>query len=134
MGYSYYDDSSGGALAWGRDNYGQLGSVETTSDQYTPVEVSGNYIFSAIAGGYSHTCGIEDITGAAYCWGYGGNGRLGNGTTSKSTTPSLVLGEHTFSTISAGYRHTVGLSLNTTFTMPAWWRAIQEVLMGWMIM
>lgn len=40
-------------------------------------------------GGQNHTCAL-DTAGTAYCWGQGGAGRLGSGTTASSTTPVSV--------------------------------------------
>ena len=42
-----------------------------------------------ISAGYNYTCGIA-LDNNAYCWGYGGNGRLGDGTTASSTVPKPV--------------------------------------------
>jgi alpha-tubulin suppressor-like RCC1 family protein len=50
--------------------------------------------------------------GAAYCWGFNGSGRLGNGTNQSSKVPVPVSGSHSFSTIDAGAntRHTCGIA------------------------
>ena len=62
-----------------------------------------------ISAGNSHSCGLGS-TGQAYCWGEGTFGQLGNNTIISSTTPSLVSGGHTFSSISAAREHTCAVT------------------------
>ena len=84
--------TSGGVKCWGYGFYGQLGNG-ATSDQSTPVDVvatGGSGTLSGItqvtAGGF-HTCALT-TSGGVKCWGYGGNGQLGNGLTpSAQSTP-----------------------------------------------
>ena len=50
-------------------------------------------------------------SGEGYCWGYGNYGRLGNGSTSHRSVPTLVSGSHTWAEITAGNRyHTCGVT------------------------
>jgi alpha-tubulin suppressor-like RCC1 family protein len=49
-------------------------------------------------------------SGAAYAWGDNYSGRLGDGTTTNRTTPTLVSGGHTWASIAAGGNHTVGIT------------------------
>ncbi|MCA9604684.1 MAG: hypothetical protein KC619_03760 [Myxococcales bacterium] len=44
-----------------------------------------------VRAGASHTCGVRG-SGAAVCWGANGFGQLGDGTTTDSTTPTIVTG------------------------------------------
>ena len=72
--------------------------------------------FTSISAGASHTCAIGS-DGEGYCWGYGGDGRLGNGGTSQNSTPVLVSqGERgtgvTFTSISASNAHTCAIGSN----------------------
>jgi alpha-tubulin suppressor-like RCC1 family protein len=53
------------------------------------VAVIGGLFFSQVSAGGGHTCG-RTPGGVAYCWGYGGNGALGSGTTENSSTPVPV--------------------------------------------
>jgi alpha-tubulin suppressor-like RCC1 family protein len=48
------------------------------------------------------------FSGAMYCWGNNSSGQLGNGTTTNSTTPSLVAGGLVFSAVSVGGKHVCG--------------------------
>jgi hypothetical protein len=61
-----------------------------------------------------HSCKLT-TTGAAYCWGYGEYGQLGNnGKALAQTTPVPVVGNHAFTALSAGQFHTCGLTLDGT--------------------
>ena len=80
----------GSAMCWGDNDYGQLGDG-TTTDSTTPVAVSlpaGSTATALALGGY-HSCAILD-DGSTMCWGNNDNGRLGDGTTTDSTTPVAV--------------------------------------------
>jgi alpha-tubulin suppressor-like RCC1 family protein len=46
----------------------------------------------------------------AFCWGYNGNGRLGDGTTTDHWVPVAVAGTLRFKLLSAGYGHTCGIN------------------------
>ncbi|MCP2504817.1 MAG: putative Ig domain-containing protein, partial [Candidatus Poseidoniaceae archaeon] len=62
-----------------------------------------------IAAGEDHTCAIQGDDGTVRCWGKGGYGRLGIGSTSDKTTPKLTnsLGSgRTAIDITAGQQHT----------------------------
>src|SRR5207244_10071767 len=61
--------------------------------------------------GAVHTCGVA-TSGAAYCWGYNGDGELGDGTTTQQLVPNAVAGGLTFASVNAG----AGQSLNTAYT------------------
>jgi alpha-tubulin suppressor-like RCC1 family protein len=108
--------SSGAAYCWGLG--GSLGN-NGTNDARVPVAVlaptGGSVLtFSSISAGYTHTCGLTSI-GAAYCWGSGGSGRLGNNDTNDARVPVAVLAPTggsvlTFSSISAGSSHSCGLT------------------------
>jgi len=93
---------SGRVYCWGGNGSGQLGSGSTSALESIPVEVSG--ITTAVwvtAGGRglfifgfasypSHSCAILR-DGSTWCWGYGGDGQLGTGTTASSGTPVRVI-------------------------------------------
>jgi alpha-tubulin suppressor-like RCC1 family protein len=81
----------GGADCWGANGNGQLGDG-TTSESHVPVAVQGLPArLAQIAAGGTHTCGLL-IDGTVWCWGSGGDGELGNGSTSDSSTPVMVTG------------------------------------------
>ena len=85
----------GAAKCWGWDNQGALGDGDTvvtggSSGSSMPVQVFGlESSVTAITVGDLHGCAIQ--SGAAKCWGRGGNGQLGNGASMNSSTPEQVL-------------------------------------------
>jgi len=105
-------DVNGKAWCWGLNGDGQLGTGDEV-DSTTPVAVSGNKTFTALAAGYAHVCAI-DTAGAAWCWGDGGDGALGTGNTTDYPTPTAVTGGPSFTQISAGYGHTCAIATNGT--------------------
>ncbi len=100
--------ATGGTYCWGSDYYGEIGEPQNNSESDSvPNLVPGGYTFTQISAGGYHTCAIT-ATFAAYCWGYNGNGQLGNGTTGYGnvSTPVAVGGGNAYSSISAGSSHT----------------------------
>jgi LPXTG-motif cell wall-anchored protein len=77
--------SAGEVLAWGDNDFGQVGDG-TTVNRDVPVPVAGlpaDAPVKAIAGGDDHSLALTS-TGAVYGWGYNGQGQLGHGTTTSS--------------------------------------------------
>jgi hypothetical protein len=101
---------AGQAWCWGYNAYGQLGD-NTTTDRSTPVAVQqGGVTFTSITAGQYHTCGLTSA-GAAWCWGYNVYGQLGDNTTTQRLTPVAVQqGGVTFTSITADFYHTCGLT------------------------
>jgi alpha-tubulin suppressor-like RCC1 family protein len=102
---------AGTAYCWGRDRENQLGAAPGEFDdvQITPVPVLGGLTFQSLSAGGFHTCGLTP-SGAAYCWGRGDLGQLGNGSYTDSSEPAAVVGGLSYQSISAGYLHTCGLT------------------------
>lgn len=104
-------DAAGKAWCWGSDNNGKLGDGnDDQGDEFAPVAVVGDHVFTMISVGVYRSCGI-DITGAAWCWGYDGSGGLGNGDDAGNDQPApvAVVGGHSFSSVSVGRHHTCGI-------------------------
>ena len=99
----------GTAYCWGRDSHGQLGDT-LVNNSTTPIPVADTTLqFMAISAGGRHTCGLT-VTGAAYCWGDGALGQLGNGGTIPISWPIPVASGLSFTAISAGDGHTCAIS------------------------
>lgn len=90
---------SGGAVScWGANTEGTLGDGGVvTHDSYDPVQPVGlaagatAVTLSGKGGGSgNHVCAI--VSGAAKCWGPGGYGAIGDGTTTTRNVPTQVVG------------------------------------------
>ena len=102
------------AMCWGDNSSGQLGlGLPGVDRQPEPQPVAGELRFgSAVAGAY-HSCALTGA-GAAYCWGMGYFGQLGNGQSGSDAlsvaAPVAVGGGLTFRQVSAGRWHTCGVT------------------------
>lgn len=83
--------SGGSVKCWGRGTFGQMGNGSFTGTNLTPVSVSSLPLASQISTGWYSAC-ARTSAGAAYCWGHGINGQLGNGAFNDSNVPVLVSG------------------------------------------
>src|SRR5213593_1262657 len=105
---------AGTAYCWGSNSVGQLGDG-TMIDRSSPVPVPPptGVSFDAVTAGYSHTCGLATVAGAApYCWGGNGSGQLGDGTKTDQSSPVLVLAPAgvSFKAVTAGTAQTCGVT------------------------
>jgi alpha-tubulin suppressor-like RCC1 family protein len=106
---------SGEVSCWGSNSYGQAGRASTTDKIRTPVSVTGfGGAAQAVSVGILHSCALA--AGEVYCWGYNGNGQLGDGSISSSPIPSKVPNLTGVVEISAGALHTCArLGNGTTY-------------------
>jgi len=83
----------GAMYCWGFNGHGELGDSATTN-RTAPVRVVGSgtapLVFAAVAAGAGHTCGLT-VQQTIYCWGYGLDGALGNGTRTNELIPVAVI-------------------------------------------
>lgn len=85
--------NDGSVACWGNGANGQIGNGGT-SQVNTPTQTSGfgqGVTVTAISSGNRFVCAILDNTDMA-CWGYGGDGQLGNGSTSDRNVPTSIYG------------------------------------------
>ena len=114
--------AEGRAYCWGYNGDGELGNNSTTSTS-VPVAVNtsgplNGKTVTAISTGSHHSCAVAD--GRAFCWGYNGDGELGNNSTTNATVPVAVntsgpLNGRTVTAISAGYGHTCAVADGRAF-------------------
>src|SRR4051812_14872163 len=98
---------------WGRNQDGQLGNGNNTTDAGTPQPVSGLTGVVALASGGYYTCALlTDASGR--CWGRNDRGQVGDGTTTSRTTPVVVSGLTNAVQLSAGLYHTCALLTDGT--------------------
>jgi alpha-tubulin suppressor-like RCC1 family protein len=111
--------ADGAAWCWGNGGSGRTG-LNGTGNTSTPTAVttasgglSGRTV-TAISAGGTHTCAVA--AGAAYCWGLGTSGQLGNSASATSnvavavTTASGGLSGRTVTAISAGTSHSCAVA------------------------
>jgi alpha-tubulin suppressor-like RCC1 family protein len=83
----------GSAYCWGSNLYGRLGVDAETSAVSLPAPVAsppaGPLRFERLAAGALHSCGLT-TEGTVYCWGFGGFGQLGTGSTQDQPVPTQV--------------------------------------------
>jgi alpha-tubulin suppressor-like RCC1 family protein len=97
------------AYCWGDNSLGQLGDG-TTTQRNTPVPVAGGRRFRQVTTGALHTCAVT-WSHNGYCWGADFSGELGDGATRQNRSrPSLVVGGHPFTQISAGFGNTCAVT------------------------
>jgi alpha-tubulin suppressor-like RCC1 family protein len=98
---------------WGRNQDGQIGNGDSTTDVPLPVPVSGlGPVADLSAGGY-HTCALM-ADHSARCWGRNGRGQLGDGTVNSASTPVPVSGLTTAAVLKPGGYHTCALLTDGT--------------------
>ena len=95
---SYGIDTLGTVYSWGDNTYGQLGDG-TTTDKSIPVSVSGRHSFIHVTGGgrisEGHACALK-ADGSVWCWGRNNYGQLGVCDEIDRSTPTSVVGRHSF--------------------------------------
>ncbi len=106
-------DSDGKAWCWG--SFG-ISNIYTA---VAPKKISDSLTFTSIYGsptgnGASHWCGITS-SNAGYCWGSNTSGKLGDGTTTYSTTPVAIAGGYSWKSFGmGGQNQTCGVTTSGT--------------------
>ena len=103
----------GTTMCWGNNVGGQLG-VGSTIDRFEPSPVAGDHAFIQVsASTLAHTCALK-ANGEAWCWGAGQYGRLGTGSETNRTSPTLVGGGIQFISIATGGGHSCGIAADSS--------------------
>jgi len=98
---------------WGRNQDGQLGNGNNTTDSGSPQPVTGLTGVVALAAGGYHTCALL-ADGTVRCWGRNDRGQVGDGTTISRSTPVVVSGMTSAVQISGGLYHMCALLADAT--------------------
>ena len=95
---------------WGSNSFGQIGNG-TIFSSATPTLVLGAMDIVDVAAGGAHTCALT-VAGDAYCWGSNRSGQLGLGKydPERHDIPAPLAGSVSFASLTAGSRHTCGLT------------------------
>ncbi|HEX6315275.1 MAG TPA: Ig-like domain-containing protein [Gemmatimonadaceae bacterium] len=97
---------------WGDDEFGQIGNGSTGAGETPSLATVKSERFAMVSAGSNHACALN-LTGRAFCWGNDERGQLGDNRTINSTTPIPIADSTlTFTMISAGDRHTCGVTTN----------------------
>ena len=104
--------TTGGHLyGWGSSLSGQLGNGQTTDNIDTPTRIGIRSDWAMVSAHTGHTMAIT-TEGHLYGWGQNRWGPIGNGTqTGVYATPVRVRPNETWATVSAGFQHTVAITV-----------------------
>lgn len=93
-------DEAGAGFCWGSNGFGKLGGGSQSPSQAPLTPIVGPGAWASIHPSGAHACGLA-TDGEAWCWGAGNLVGDGIGDRLAITTPSAVVGSHTFLTLSA---------------------------------
>lgn len=83
--------SNGSVWSWGNNGSGQLGQGPDFGANSTPQQISNLSSVVAVAAGYEHGVALKN-DGSVWTWGRNFEGELGDGSTTKRTSPVRVSG------------------------------------------
>lgn len=106
--------ANGTLWAWGNNFSGTLGDNSTVAKS-SPVSVVGGFTnWVQASAGTAHSAGVQG-DGTLWAWGDGSFGKLGNNTSTNTSSPVSVVGGFTdWLQVSAGSDHTLGIRANGT--------------------
>jgi alpha-tubulin suppressor-like RCC1 family protein len=100
--------TDGTLWAWGRNNFGQLGTGNSADSNF-PVQIGNENVWEEIACGFEHAAAIKS-DGTLWAWGRNNYGQLGNASSTGSSIPVEVVGDLIWSQISAKGYGTTGIT------------------------
>ena len=102
------------AQCWGRNQDGQVGNGDATTDVALPVPVQGLGPIADLAAGGYHTCALMNDS-TVRCWGRNVRGQVGDGTTNTPILqPTAVTGLSNVAALSLGGYHSCALMKDAT--------------------
>ncbi|MDF1505188.1 hypothetical protein [Roseisolibacter sp. H3M3-2] len=101
--------SDGLAYCWGDGPSGQLGAGTGARRAAAPTRVAGDHRFVDLAAGETVVCGLTGA-GAAWCWGEGTLGQLGDGRSASSDVPVRVATAEPLAQVAPHDRYTCGVT------------------------
>ena len=105
---------NGAAWCWGENERGQLGDRSKVPHR-APRPIAESRKFTAVGVGVAHSCAL-DIQSKALCWGSNAHGQLGSeSSASDIAAPTLVAGDHHYSSIALGWNFTCALDGGRAF-------------------
>lgn len=112
------DANGRAATRWTLGSTGGPKTVTATGSGFVRVfSGGGNITYLVLSAGSRHTCSLA-VGGVAYCWGYNGDGQLGNGDIPAGSGPVFALpqpsgttGDLTFAQLLVGRFHSCALTL-----------------------
>ena len=117
-GYGGYAIKTDGTLwAWGWGAEGKLGLGDTTN-RSSPTQVGALTTWSSVVGGGPYHTAALKTDGTIWAWGNNSYGELGQGNTTKQSSPVQIGALTTWSKIYAGYNTVAGIK--TDGTLWAW--------------
>lgn len=108
--------TNGQTVCWGENAYGQLGNGTSGGSPGTNIPSAVNISAGAgnLSAGTFHACAITSA-GNTLCWGNGGNGQLGRGSTTSANTPvSVTVPSGSVAALALGAYHTCALKTNAS--------------------
>lgn len=112
--------SAGGVLAWGGNGSGQLGDgTGTTRTTPVPVHLPSGTTVTQVSAGTAFSLALTS-TGQVLAWGANSAGQLGNGSTSRSSTPVAVAIPSGLTATEVAAGGTFGLALTSSGQVLAW--------------
>lgn len=101
--------TDGSLWGWGSNTNHQLASVNHLGAYYTPEQISLDYDWDKISGGYAHAVAIK-TDGSLWSWGFNDNGQIGDGTTNDRHLPYHIGNSTSWSSTTCTFFSTLALN------------------------